>query len=244
MSKRFKFFIGHLSISLLIALLAIVLVFCVWYPSPLAAAVGVTHIFLMLIAVDVILGPLLGLLVYKEAKKSLKMDLSIIVLIQVVAFGFGFYSIAQGRPAWIVFNQNSFELIRVNDIYAEHPESISDEFKTNPLWGAEYVATQPNPDINLRGNDIFAEALGGISLAQRPERYVALNLQYEKIKNSSIPLIELSKYNDQPKLNNIITKYPQASAWLPLKASKRDMVVLINNDSGQVIKIVDLKPWE
>ena len=243
MSKRFKFFIGHLSISLLIALLAIVLVFCVWYPSPLAAAVGVTHIFLMLIAIDVVIGPLLGLLVYKEGKKTLKMDLGIIVLIQVLAFGLGFYSIAQGRPVWIVFNQTSFELIRINDIYAENLESVSTKFKTNSWIGPKYVATQPSEDINLRNNDIFTEALGGISLAQRPERYVSLDLQYGKIKNSSTPLIELSKYNDQAKVSNILTKYPQASAWLPLKASKRDMVVLINNDSGQVIKIVNLRPW-
>lgn len=45
MSKRLKFFLSHLSLSFLIALLAIGLVFFIWYPSPLATAVGVTHIF-------------------------------------------------------------------------------------------------------------------------------------------------------------------------------------------------------
>jgi len=60
MSKRLKFFLTHLSISLLIALLVIGLVFFVWYPAPLAQAVGVTHIFLMLLAIDVVIGPVLG----------------------------------------------------------------------------------------------------------------------------------------------------------------------------------------
>ena len=36
MSKRLKFFLSHLSISFLIALLVIGLVFFIWYPSPLA----------------------------------------------------------------------------------------------------------------------------------------------------------------------------------------------------------------
>ena len=68
MNKRIKFFLTHLSISFLIALLVNGLVFFIWYPSPLATAVGVTHIFLMLLVIDVILGPFLGLLVYKEAQ--------------------------------------------------------------------------------------------------------------------------------------------------------------------------------
>ena len=53
-------------LSFLVALLVVGLVFFIWYPSPLATAVGVTYIFLMLLVIDVILGPLLGLLVYKE----------------------------------------------------------------------------------------------------------------------------------------------------------------------------------
>ena len=58
MSKRLKFLLSHLFISCLIALLVIGLVFFIWYPSPLSTAVGVTHIFLMLLVIDVILGPL------------------------------------------------------------------------------------------------------------------------------------------------------------------------------------------
>ena len=49
MSKRLKFFLGHLLISLVIALFVMGFVFFVWYPAPLATAVGVTHIFLMLL---------------------------------------------------------------------------------------------------------------------------------------------------------------------------------------------------
>ena len=76
MSKRLKFFLGHLILSFLIALIVIGIVFFIWYPSPFTQAVGVTHIFLMMLAIDVIIGPILGLLVYKEGKKTLKMDLN------------------------------------------------------------------------------------------------------------------------------------------------------------------------
>lgn len=65
MSKRLKFFLSHLSISLMIALCVVGLVFFIWYPTPLATAVGVTQIFLMMLAIDVTVGPILGFIVYK-----------------------------------------------------------------------------------------------------------------------------------------------------------------------------------
>ena len=83
MSKRLKFFLSHLSISLMIALCVVGLVFFIWYPTPLATAVGVTQIFLMMLAIDVTVGPILGFIVYKEGKKTLKMDLTVIILLSI-----------------------------------------------------------------------------------------------------------------------------------------------------------------
>lgn len=45
MSMRIKAFLIHGLVSISVALLVIGLVFFIWYPSPLAKAVGVTHIF-------------------------------------------------------------------------------------------------------------------------------------------------------------------------------------------------------
>lgn len=127
MSKRLRFFVGHVAVSVCIALLVLGLVYGLWYPSPLAKAVGVTHIFLMLLAIDVILGPILGFVIYKESKKTLKFDLSVIILIQIAALVFGVYNIAQARPAWVVFNTDRFELIRNNDLVLSE-KAPQDEF--------------------------------------------------------------------------------------------------------------------
>ncbi len=40
-----------------------------------------------------------------------------------------------------------------------------------------------------------------------------------------------------------LAKYPKATAFLPMKASAVDMTVLINKQ-GEVVKIVDLRPWQ
>ena len=172
MSKRLKFFLSHLFISLLIALMVIGLVFFIWYPSPLASAVGVTHIFLMLLAIDMIVGPVLGLLVYKEGKKTLKFDLSVIILIQIAALCYGVFSIEQGRPAWLVYNVDRFELVRKNDLILENIGQAQPQFQQVSWTGPQFVAVKLAVSPQQRQNDMFTEVLGGISIAQRPERYV------------------------------------------------------------------------
>ncbi len=242
MMKRLKFFLSHLAISAIIALLAVIAVFCFWYPSPLAKAVGVTHIFLMLLAIDVIIGPVLGFLVYKQGKKSLKMDLGIIILIQLAALFYGIYSIFEGRPAWLVYNVDRFELVRNNEIVEENIEKALPQYQ-QPSWlKPQYVAVEFAKDTKQRNDDMFAEVLGGVSLAQRPERYVPTQQAKQQIQQRGQPLNALEQFNDKTTVQTVLQQYPQASAWVPLKANTVDMVVLLDK-SGQVVSVVDLRPW-
>lgn len=243
MSKRLKFFLSHLSISFLIALLVVGLVFFIWYPSPLASAVGVTHIFLMLLAIDVIVGPVLGLLVYKEGKKSLKFDIAVIIALQVSALCYGVYSIAQGRPVWVSYVVDRFELIRNNDLINDKADQALPQFQ-NPSWlQPQYVAVKVSDNVNQRKNDLFAEVMGGISLAQRPERYVELSEVKSLIQQRAQDLELLKQYNDPNQVEKVLAKYPMATAFVPLKANAVDMTVLINKEKSEVVKIVDLRPW-
>lgn len=244
MSKRLKFFIGHLFISFLIALVVISIVFFIWYPSPLAKAVGVTHIFLMLIAIDVVVGPILGFIVYKEGKKSLKFDLAVVILLQLSALSFGVYSIAQGRPVWVSYVADRFELVRNNDLINDHIDQALPQFQ-NPSWlQPQYVAVKVSDNVNQRNDDLFAEVMGGISLAQRPERYVDFVQAKPQLQQRTKSLKELNQYNDVKQVERIVSKYPQATGFVPLKANAVDMVVLINKEKGEVVKIVDLRPWK
>lgn len=244
MSKRLKFFLSHLALSFLIALLVVGVVFLIWYPSPLATAVGVTHIFLMLLVIDVILGPLLGLLVYKEGKKTLKFDLSVIILIQIVALCYGVFSIEQGRPAWIAYNVDRFELVRKNELVDTKIQHAQPQFQKPSWFKPQYVAAEFAKDTQQRNDEMFAEVFSGISIAQRPERYVELTQAKHQIQQRALPLVELQQYNSKADVEKTLAKYPKADAWLPLKANAVDMVVLVNKESSSIIKIVDLRPWK
>lgn len=244
MKNRTKFFLSHLCISFLVAIIVISMVFVFWYPSPLSKAAGVTHIFFMLLVIDVILGPLLGLLVYKEGKKTLKIDLAVVILIQVAALCYGVYTIAQARPVWIAFNSDKFELVRSNEIKTNEKKQIQPQYQT-PTWlRAKFVGIQQAVNPEEQQIEQMGAMLNGISLAQYPERYIPLEQVIEQMKTKAHALSELSQWNSDIVVQQKIKAYPQATAWVPLETYGLPMVVLINKEKGEVIKIVDLRPWK
>lgn len=242
LSSRQNFFLMHLGVSCLLALIVLIGIFFVWYPMPLGKAIGVTHIFLMMLVIDVIVGPILGLLVYKENKKSLKFDLTVIVLIQIFALCYGIYSIEQGRPAWLAYNVDRFELVRKNEIITTNIQNALPEYQQPSWFQPQYVAVEFSKNLKQRNDDMFAEALGGISLAQRPDRYVNFSKAKPQMQQRSQRLSILDEFNNKVDVREILEKYPQADSWLPLKANAVDMVVLLDKNA-EVVKIVDLRPW-
>ncbi|QIO09988.1 TfpX/TfpZ family type IV pilin accessory protein [Acinetobacter lanii] len=238
MSKRLKFACKHFLISALIGTLTALLIYYVWYPYPLNIAVGVDQIFLMFIGIDIIIGPILGFLVYKESKKNLKFDLFIVVLFQFSAFIFGLISLEKARPAWIVFNLNQFELILKNEIILPANKSNL-KYKESSWFGPQWVSTTPAKNITQKNNDIFDAVFNHVSTAQKVERYTDIRHAKSTIINKSIAIKELSRFNEDV---SILQTIPEATKYLPLKSKLVDMTVLLD-ENGNAIKIVNLRPW-
>lgn len=233
MSKRIKYFIGHLICSVVAGLLLLTLVFLVWYPTPLAFAEGVTVIVLMLLVIDVILGPLLTLLVYKEGKKTLKLDLSIIIAVQVLAMSYGVYALAQSRPAWIVQSGWLFEAVSANAIDHQDQEKAVVNYQSNSMTGPKWVAVD---DAKNSKNSLAAPQL-------MPSIYTDLFLAKVRVNRYALPLVDLKQFNEQAELEKTLKGYPQARSWMPLRTTGLGLVVLLDQ-SHQVIDIVNLRPWQ
>lgn len=242
MSKRINFFLKHLIISILTLLFILAWIFLIWYPDPLSKAVGVTHIVLMLFVIDMLVGPLLGLIVYKVGKKTLKFDLAIIFLIQILALGYGVFTIAQGRPIWLVYNVDRFDVVRNNDIVQNNLLKLKDQYKIVTLLKPQYVAVKQSENNSKRSDDMFTEIFKGVSISQMPERYIPLKQVKSQIQQRSQKLSVLNSFNNPKDVEIILKQYPQANLWVPLKANAVDMVVLLDKNA-EVVKIVDLRPW-
>lgn len=242
MSFRIRGFLLHLFASSLLALLAICIVFIVWYPAPLQKAVGVTDIFLILLGVDVVIGPLLTLAVCKEGKKTLMFDLGFIIALQISAFAYGFFTISQGRPVWIVFNKDRFDLVQAMDMNHSYRTKATSEFQSTNLTGPKWVAVRELTDDDKK---TISEALfKGIDIPQRADLYEPYSKAVTQIIESAHNLDELTQYNAADVVKNELSKWPQANAFLPLKAKQQSMVVLLKRETGEVVAIMPLNPWK
>lgn len=244
MVSKKKAFLIHCSASMVVVAVFCALVFCIWYPSPLFGALGVTSIVLLLIGIDAVLGPLLTLLVYRPGKRTLRFDMSVIIVIQAGAFLYGAYSVAQGRPAWIVFNADRFDVVTAVTLDERGLDAARVEYRSAPLLGPGWVAAFPPSEIEARNSILFEAVIAGIDLPQRPEYYRSLSEAAEAIRKQARPLVELKRHNPDLDMERMRSDWPKADAYLPLMGRVKAQVVLIERASAEVLGIVDLNPWE
>lgn len=243
LSFRVQAFLTHLAISLLIASISIAVVFFVWHPAPLAKAVGVTNIFLMMLAIDVVLGPLLTLIVAKKDKSTLKLDLSVIALLQLAALSYGMYNIAITRPTYIAFDAIRFELVQANTIPRADREKAHPPYNKLSFLSPRWVAVKIANNDDEKNSRTFTELQTGISPSMRPSLYEPLENQWKIIVSKAHSLDELYKFNPKSDIDKYINDYPSATNFLPLKAYQTDMVVLLDTKNQKILKVVDLRPW-
>ncbi|WP_341888451.1 TfpX/TfpZ family type IV pilin accessory protein [Variovorax sp. YR752] len=243
MRNRILAFGIHVALSAFLAASAMAVVYLIWYPSPLAEAVGVGKIFLLLIAIDVVIGPLLTFIVFRPNKKSLKLDLACILVLQMGAFSYGFHAIAISRPAWIVFSVDRFDVGQANELEGRFLKIASPEFRSIPWGGPRWVASLIPSDREKRNQLILESTTGGADLAQRPDLYVPMEQVTPEVIMKSRPLSELLQLNDSEAYAVALEKWPEANAWLPLVAKNKAMAVLMKKELGTPLAIVNLKPW-
>jgi hypothetical protein len=242
MKQRVRAALVHLAVSVGLGIAALALVFGLWYPEPLDEAVGVRGIVVLLLAVDVVIGPLLTLAVFDRRKRSLKFDLAVIAVLQAGAFVYGMHTIAEGRPAWLVFNADRFDVARANEL--DDRFERKPEFRDPPWLGPGWVASDNPADLAQRNALVLESAMGGADLAQRPDLYLPLRERRDEVIKNAQPLAMLSEFNSAEEVARARARWPSASGWLPLMSRTRPMVVLIDATSGDlVVSVVDLRPW-
>src|SRR5882762_8510974 len=81
----------HLMLSVVIAASVLGVMVAIWFPGPLFTAAGGNDLLFILVGVDVIIGPALTLAVYKQGKRGMKSDLTVIGVLQVAALVYGMH---------------------------------------------------------------------------------------------------------------------------------------------------------
>jgi hypothetical protein len=106
--SRYRAFAIHFGISFVIFLMLTWLVVYVWYPGFFFETDGGWEGMRIIVAVDLVLGPLLTVIVFKAGKPGLGFDLTLIGLMQVAALGAGVYIVYSERPLAMVYVDGQF----------------------------------------------------------------------------------------------------------------------------------------
>lgn len=238
----------HLSLSAAIAAAVFLPIYFFWYPDVLYDYAGGKDLFLLIVSVDVTLGPLITTIIFVPGKWGLKFDLVVIAILQLSALAYGVYTMFEARPVYIVFVKDRFELVRANGFpegMLEAPESA--KWASLPLTGPQIIAAKlpKDPKEQL---DVMMEGIGGVDVHLKPKYYAPYDEVRELAKEKGESIELLRKRNpahlaEVDALLKSVGRREDEIRFLPLRAGKTDLSVIIDAATGKILKISSLKPW-
>ncbi|HBH38419.1 MAG TPA: pilus assembly protein [Curvibacter sp.] len=230
----------HLGISLLIATLAAGLVFALWYPYPYREISGGRELFFIVVAVDVVLGPLITLAVFNRSKprSELVRDLGIVGLIQLAALIYGLWTVSVARPVHLVFEFDRFRVIHAIDVPEEMLSQTPPGVSAMPLTGPTLLAVRSFRNADEEASATLA-ALQGLHLSARPDLWESYEQARSRVLAAAKPAAELKRRFPQQAVEMDVViersgRPESALKYLPVAARKSFWTALIDADSAEI----------
>lgn len=234
---------AHLLICAGIAVAVLTLMYLFWYTPPLFEAMGGSGLALILIGVDVVMGPALTLVVFRSGKPGLKFDLAMIALFQLAALGYGCHIISLARPAFVVFVKDQFQVATVADVPAERfAEAKYPQFRA-PSWAGPRYVYGDWPKEAADRQRLLDAALAGEDLQNFPKYFAPYEQGKGEILAKAQPLSRLRA--NEPGTARVVDAWLARSGTdehdvLCLRVRTRDawLALLIDRASAEPVKLL------
>ena len=152
MKFRLKAFSLHLLGSASALTLILGTLYFGWYRWPGWRLADATTVVVVLVGVDLVLGPLMTFIIANKNKsrRELTRDIGIIVAVQVCALIYGSASLWSGRPLYYAFSVNILQMVQAYDIDShesklgrqQNPE-LAPHWYSTPRWVWAQLPTDP-----------------------------------------------------------------------------------------------------
>lgn len=243
----------HLGLSVAIAGVSAMLVFGLWYPPPYHLLAGGLSLFVILVAVDVISGPLLTLVVYDQRKPRAVMarDIAVIVLLQLLGLAYGLHSVAQARPVFLAHEGNRFRLVSAVDVDETQLPQAEPEFQVLGYRGPRLIGVKLADASDPEFQSSVMLSMQGLHPAFRPARWVPYASVVPEVKSALQSMATLKEKHpdaeaeiDRALANHALTS--DSAGYLPLDAEKAEpvnWVVVVDRESGLPKTFLPLDGW-
>ena len=245
--SKLRAFLTHFGISATIVGVIFGVIFFLWYPTPYFRVGGASQIIKVLIGVDLVLGPLLTLIVYRPNKPRLAFDMSVIVVIQLAALIYGTNVIYSERPYYAVFAVDRFEVLGAEEIDRSVLKDTA--LAEKPVLGPIRVVSVLPENREAHQKFMFSVLFEGQpDLERRPEFWRPYAERVDDVIARARPLRELRQA--YPAATNEIDRMIRRNGndaselgFLPIIGRKGDFSVILDTTNGDIVDIVNVDPW-
>lgn len=237
----------HLALSAVVATIAALLVFALWYPYPYREISGGRELFQLVVAVDVVLGPLITFAIFNRAKPrtELRRDLAVVAILQLAGLAYGLWTVHLARPVHLVFEIDRFRVVHQVDIPLELVDRVPPGIELAPLGGPTLLSVRPfrSPQESM---ELTLAALQGLQLSARPDLWQTYDAGRAEVLKAARPAAQLkTRFPQQAVLiDEALRKANRdaaSAAYLPMVARTADAwTVLLDARTAEVIGYLPL----
>ncbi|WP_423596414.1 TfpX/TfpZ family type IV pilin accessory protein [Roseateles sp. MS654] len=230
----------HLLSCLIVAACAAAVVLLVWYPWPYRIVSGGEDLLFLLMTVDVIMGPLITLAIFdlRKPRTELRRDLTIIVLLQLAALGYGLYAVYMSRPVVLALEVDRFRVTTAIGVEEAELPLASPPLRSLSVTGPRLV------DVNLPDDndklDAIMKGMAGLDLGARPRYWREWDSQSrQRALKAGRPVADwLATHPEVDGLRSGIERTglpPSRLLYLPMLARRNDWSVLVDKTTGDPV---------
>lgn len=240
---RFRAFGIHLAISVAIFVLVLGLLVLVWYPWPLFGLEGGWQGIRLVALVDIVIGPVLTLILFKVGNPGLKLDMGLVVMLQVGALAYGMWNLYDARPVLLVHADDHFRPVS---------RALLTEWDANGRVLAQWEGITPQtvrvelPDDPGAFADLYLDARrrpGGLhGLA---ERYQPLHAAWQKALHDAV---RIEPYvgrvaSWQERLDDFLRAEQRGLeelAFFPYTGRRERVFLVFDRGSREIVGVLDI----
>ena len=236
----------HFVLSLAIAVAAGLLVFGVWFPYPYREISGGRELFMLVVSVDVVLGPLITLAIFNRQKPwtELRRDLAIIVAIQLAALCYGLWTVSLARPVQLVFEIDRFRVIHAVEVPPDMVHLAPPDVDPLPLLGPKLLSVRPFRSEDERMAATVA-AVRGVPIGSRPDFWQSFEAGRGDVLKVAKPLAALKARfpASNAEIDRVLVlagRAESATLWIPMTGRKSFWTTLVDSATGEPVAFLPL----